>query len=163
MTPLSCPVCCVLTLWPPFLSVSLLQAGWVAGVAWHPSPASHLVAAAYHDGSVLLWDARSPAAPLHTLPPHARPAPAPAASAGKISTARSKTAPSSSASSEPAAADSSDNNNNNKTMALAVAWAGVGAGVGVSFATGATTAAESAGVIISGGSDNCIRCSLLPT
>ena len=43
--------------------------GWVGGAAWQPG-SDHLLASASFDGSVLLWDTRSPKEALHTLANH---------------------------------------------------------------------------------------------
>lgn len=43
--------------------------GWVSDVAWCPG-AEHILAAACQDGSVPLYDIRSPASPLHVVTTH---------------------------------------------------------------------------------------------
>jgi hypothetical protein len=101
------------------------------------------VAAASFSGAVSVWDTRSPSAPLFTLQPHATPALAPAG----------KSAGAASAGPVPA-------------KALCVTWAGAveeaaaAGGASASAAVDAIAAAKQ--LVVSGGSDKQLRCSVFP-
>jgi WD40 repeat protein len=115
---------------------------WVSSVSWCPSSGHHVAAGSF-SGAVSVWDTRSPSAPLFTLQPHAAPA---SALAGKGAGA---------AASGPVPA-----------KALCVAWAGAveeaaaAAGSGASAAVDTVSGAKQ--LVVSGGSDKQVRCSVFP-